>query len=157
MHPLAKKNHYQRLNVAFDAPLAQITQAYREIAAVYHPDSGLYSDKENALSDQHLEIFKLITESYNTLRDEKKRVAYDLTLPPEYKKDSWTDLSKTKKSPSKNAEETTPKGKPIKTNMDLSQLNKTVSQGFRFQQQAQPTQPEPASFIANLKNLFAKK
>lgn len=50
MHPIAKKNHYQRLNVAFDAPLAQITQAYREIAAVYHPDSGLYSERKKTHS-----------------------------------------------------------------------------------------------------------
>jgi len=114
MHKISKKNHYERLSVPRDASSSLIAKAYREIAAVYHPDSGLYAeDNGQKLSDSHLEIFKLITESYNVLRDEDRRRAYDKSLPKDYKDDTWTDLSKSTSAQNNAQKNTRKSGKLI--------------------------------------------
>lgn len=82
------KNYYEILGVAKDASKEEIRLAYKDIARVFHPDSNFYDEiLEFSPSDTHLATFKLLTEAYNTLVNEKKRAEYDRSLPPELR--SW--------------------------------------------------------------------
>ena len=74
-------NYYERLNIPHDATQEQLRRAYRELAAVYHPDSNLYNETiPNALKSEHLLIFKLATEAYNVLSNPKRRADFDKSL-----------------------------------------------------------------------------
>ncbi|KAJ2920219.1 hypothetical protein MD484_g88, partial [Candolleomyces efflorescens] len=66
---LAPKNPYDTLGVKKDASAADIKKAYFSLARKYHPDTN--PDK-NAR-----EKFVEIQEAYDTLKDDKKRQAYD--------------------------------------------------------------------------------
>ncbi len=80
-----KRNYYERLGVARTATLAEIKEAYREIARVYHPDSNYFGEiLEYALSDKDDKIFQLVTAAYDTLIKEDKRKEYDRTLPGDF-------------------------------------------------------------------------
>lgn len=63
------KDYYKTLGVLQDASLADIKQAYRQLAHKYHPDKNKAS---NAAA-----IFIEITEAYEILRDDQRRAAYD--------------------------------------------------------------------------------
>ncbi len=63
------KDYYEALGVARDASTADIKKAYRKLAQKHHPDVSKESGAE--------EKFKEIAEAYATLKDEKKRAAYD--------------------------------------------------------------------------------
>ncbi|KAF9036501.1 DnaJ protein [Hymenopellis radicata] len=65
----ASKDPYKTLGVAKDASQADVKKAYFALARKYHPDTN--SDK-NA-RDKFVEI----QEAYDTLKDEKKRAAFD--------------------------------------------------------------------------------
>lgn len=78
----SEKNYYELLGVSFDAPLAAIKEAYREIARVYHPDSNFYDEiLTEEQSRQAVEAFQRITEAYHTLSDPERRAKYDDILP----------------------------------------------------------------------------
>jgi curved DNA-binding protein CbpA len=81
---LLEQNHYERLGLEENASLDEIRQAYRERAAVCHPDVRHFansSDAENIEVIRTYEtMFKLISDAYLTLKDEKKRKAYDSSL-----------------------------------------------------------------------------
>jgi len=80
-----KRNYYERLGVARTATLAEIKEAYREIARVYHPDSNFFGDiLEYKLDEKDDKIFQLVTAAYDTLIKEDKRKEYDLTLPNDF-------------------------------------------------------------------------
>ena len=66
----AKRDYYEILGVSKTATLDEIKKAYRKLALKYHPDKtkGNKEDEEK---------FKEATESYEVLRDEKKRKLYD--------------------------------------------------------------------------------
>jgi len=67
---MAKKDYYETLGVARNAPEAEIKKAYRRLAMKYHPDRnpGDKSAEEN---------FKQAKEAYEILSDQQKRSAYD--------------------------------------------------------------------------------
>lgn len=69
-------NHYQRLDIQQNASSDEIKSAYYSLSKRYHPDI-VGNDPQHA-SDN----FRLITESYDTLIDPKRRAIYDSTLIP---------------------------------------------------------------------------
>lgn len=92
MKNLEDKTYYEILRVERDASVEAIKAAYHEIAKVYHPDSNFYDE---IISEQHsndsVEVFKLITDAYNTLINPERRAEYDQLLPPEFT--DWDDTS----------------------------------------------------------------
>jgi len=64
-------NYYELLQVDRDAHVTIIRYAYRFLAAMYHPDNA-----ETGNADK----FRTISEAWNTLSDEGKRAAYDMSL-----------------------------------------------------------------------------
>lgn len=63
--------HYQRLNVEQGADSSEIKSAYYALSKIYHPDVvGSYA----------ADNFRLITESYDTLTDPKRRAQYDAEI-----------------------------------------------------------------------------
>ncbi len=77
---LKNRDFYSRLLLSHHASDREIKKAYRDIAKVYHPDTLLYGNARDDLSERHYEIFKLLTEAYNTLSNADKRRAYDRLL-----------------------------------------------------------------------------
>jgi curved DNA-binding protein len=63
------KDYYKVLGVARGASDADIKKAYRRLARKYHPDVSSEKDAEAQ--------FKEIAEAYETLKDPRKRAAYD--------------------------------------------------------------------------------
>lgn len=68
---LESKDYYDVLGVARDASKKDITAAYRALSLKHHPD------KNPDNYEQAEENFKNISEAYETLKDPKKREAYD--------------------------------------------------------------------------------
>ncbi len=66
----AKKDYYETLGVARNAPEAEIKKAYRRLAMKYHPDRN--PDDKGAEAK-----FKEAKEAYEVLSDQQKRSAYD--------------------------------------------------------------------------------
>ncbi|MBQ1949593.1 MAG: DnaJ domain-containing protein [Treponema sp.] len=64
------KDYYEILGVQRGASSEEIKKAYRNLAFKYHPD-------RNPGNAEAEEKFKLISEAYNILGDEKKRAEYD--------------------------------------------------------------------------------
>lgn len=90
------KNYYELLGVPEDAPTQLIRETYRELARVYHPDSNYYSDiAPTRLTDEQIELFKIITAAYQTLVDPQRRKEYDELLKPivSEKIKKWEDSS----------------------------------------------------------------
>lgn len=73
---MRKKTYYETLGVATTATAQQIKRRYRQLVRQHHPDVA--QDKEAAKA-----AFIEITEAYNTLLDENKRLIYDATLEVE--------------------------------------------------------------------------
>lgn len=63
------KDYYKILQVSRDAPIAEIKKSYKRLAMIYHPDRN----KDEQASNH----FILITEAYEILSDEDKRLTYD--------------------------------------------------------------------------------
>ena len=62
-------DHYTALGLASDASLADIKKAFRQKAALYHPDRN---DAPDAAAR-----FTAVQEAYEVLSDDRKREAYD--------------------------------------------------------------------------------
>ncbi len=67
---MTKKDYYETLGVARNAPEAEIKKAYRRLAMKYHPDRN--PDDKSAEAK-----FKEAKEAYEVLSDAQKRTAYD--------------------------------------------------------------------------------
>jgi molecular chaperone DnaJ len=67
---MAKRDYYEILGVAKNAPQDEIKSSYRKLAMKYHPD-------RNPGDKSAEEKFKEVKEAYEMLSDEKKRAAYD--------------------------------------------------------------------------------
>lgn len=70
---VAKKNHYEVLELGKDAELIDIKKAYRRLALKHHPD-------RNNGSPESTEKFKDISEAYTVLSDTVRRRDYDVSL-----------------------------------------------------------------------------
>lgn len=72
--PAEQMSHYQRLNIEQDADPDTIKSAYYSLSKVYHPDIVGNDDAEA------VDNFRLITESYDTLKDAQLKAEYDHQL-----------------------------------------------------------------------------
>jgi molecular chaperone DnaJ len=86
------KDYYKILNVPFGCSDEDIKKSYRKLALKYHPDKN-NGDKESE------EMFKLISEAYETLSNENKRIIYDY---------DYNNNFKTNNNPKKEKEPITP-------------------------------------------------
>jgi DnaJ-class molecular chaperone len=82
------KDHYASLGVSSAASLADIKKAFRQQAALHHPDRN--SDPDAPAR------FRAVQEAYDVLSDEAKRQAYDdnrkrnlLDSPIDTARDIW--------------------------------------------------------------------
>lgn len=64
-----KRDYYEVLGVAKDAPDEEIKKAYRKLARQYHPDVNKAADAETK--------FKEVKEAYDVLSDDQQRARYD--------------------------------------------------------------------------------
>ena len=62
-------DHYTALGLTSAASLADIKKAFRQKAALYHPDRNSAADAAAR--------FRAVQEAYEVLSDEPKRLAYD--------------------------------------------------------------------------------
>ncbi|NET55134.1 MAG: DnaJ domain-containing protein [Symploca sp. SIO2E6] len=69
---MPNSNHYDTLNVSRSATLAEIKQAYRHLAKLFHPDSK----RETADSEKIIQV----NAAYEVLRDAQRRQSYDRQL-----------------------------------------------------------------------------
>ena len=70
------KNYYEILGVAITATQDEIKKIYRKLAMQFHPDKN---PGDKAAEEQ----FKRTTEAYETLSNNEKRAAYDMSLEEE--------------------------------------------------------------------------
>ena len=84
------KDHYLALGITSGATLAEIKKAFRQQAAIHHPD-------RNAAPDAAAR-FRAGQEAYETLGDDAKREAYDnnrkrnlLDSPIDTAREIWSD------------------------------------------------------------------
>ncbi|MEN9374545.1 MAG: hypothetical protein RIR79_2097 [Pseudomonadota bacterium] len=82
------KNHYDNLGIRSSANLAEIKKAFRQKAALYHPDRN-----PDPLAPA---LFRAVQEAYDVLSDETQRQAYDdnrrrglLDNPQETAREIW--------------------------------------------------------------------
>lgn len=78
--------YYNLLNLPFDATEEEIRAAYFKAARKYHPDASI-----GAVDGK---IFISIQKAYEVLSDEKRRKAYDKTVPKQVKEKSSVNLEK---------------------------------------------------------------
>jgi curved DNA-binding protein CbpA len=69
------RDHYQLLGVARVALPAEITQAWRRLARVEHPDR-----RPGQAGDEAAARFRALAEAYQVLSDPARRAAYDRAL-----------------------------------------------------------------------------
>ncbi|MGB4060486.1 MAG: DnaJ domain-containing protein [Burkholderiaceae bacterium] len=86
-------DHYAALGLGSDASLADIKKAFRQKAALFHPDRNTAADASAR--------FREVQEAYDVLADPTKRQAYDdnrrrnlLDDPLETAKDIWHNYIK---------------------------------------------------------------
>jgi len=86
-------DHYAALGLGSDASLADIKKAFRQKAALFHPDRNTAADASAR--------FREVQEAYDVLADHTKRQAYDdnrrrnlLDDPLETAKDIWHNYIK---------------------------------------------------------------
>jgi curved DNA-binding protein CbpA len=72
------QSHYEVLDVAPDAPMSELKNAYYNLARKYHPDR--FRHAESSLIARIESAFARITQAYDTLRDPGLRSSYDSKL-----------------------------------------------------------------------------
>ncbi len=87
-------DHYAALGLGSDASLADIKKAFRQRAALFHPDRNTAADAAAR--------FRQVQEAYDVLSDPTRRQAYDdnrrrnlLDDPQEIARDIWQSYIKT--------------------------------------------------------------
>ncbi len=72
------KNYYEILGINQDATRDEIAKTYRDLCRIYHPDSNYYADIiDDPPNEEHMAIFRMITDAYNVLIDEEARAKYN--------------------------------------------------------------------------------
>ena len=74
-------DHYRLLDLPRDATTDEIKKAYYRLAPKFHPDK-YYGKRLGPFKTKIEKIFASLTRAHDTLRYEKRRTAYDATLPP---------------------------------------------------------------------------
>ncbi|MEZ4442579.1 MAG: DnaJ domain-containing protein [Polyangiaceae bacterium] len=74
-------DHYRLLDLPRDATTDEIKKAYYRLAPKFHPDK-YYGKRLGPFKTKIETIFASLTRAHDTLRYEKRRTAYDATLPP---------------------------------------------------------------------------
>jgi len=74
-------DHYELLGLWRDATKDEVKKAYYKLAPRFHPDK-YYGRELGHYKSLVAEIFDRLTAAHDTLRYNKKRVAYDASLPP---------------------------------------------------------------------------
>lgn len=72
-------NHYEVLRVGQQATQEEITESYRLLAQMYHPDRFAGNERKCREANG---MMRELNEAYQTLRDPVRRQAYDQTLKP---------------------------------------------------------------------------
>jgi DnaJ-class molecular chaperone len=87
-------DHYATLGLRSDAKLADIKKAFRQLAALHHPDRNP--------APEAAERFRAVQTAYEVLADDDKRQAYDenrrrnlLDDPAQTARDIWNSYFKT--------------------------------------------------------------
>ena len=87
------KDHYATLGLASDATLADVKKAFRQKAALHHPDRNTAAEAPAR--------FRAVQEAYEVLSDTDKRQAYDdnrrrslLDNPIETAREIWKNYFK---------------------------------------------------------------
>ncbi len=75
--------YYQLLQVPADADVALIKSSYRDLAKFWHPDRNT--------TDGALEVFQKLSEAWEVLEDDERRLQYDL-LSLVYREDNYPDI-----------------------------------------------------------------
>lgn len=70
-------DYYRVLGLRRDASKEEIKAAFRKLALEFHPDR--HSKSSKAVQDDALRRFKVVSEAYDVLSDDKKRAAYSKT------------------------------------------------------------------------------
>lgn len=73
------KNYYEALRIGQQATQEEITESYRLLAQMYHPDR--FAGNERKCREAN-EMMRELNEAYQVLRDPVRRQAYDQTLRP---------------------------------------------------------------------------
>ncbi|MHB8417893.1 MAG: DUF4388 domain-containing protein [Myxococcales bacterium] len=76
---LRRKNHFEILGVAKDAPPHELRRAYLALAKEYHPDKH-YSSASAEVRELAAEIYHLVSIAYETLTDPEERRHYETEL-----------------------------------------------------------------------------
>jgi curved DNA-binding protein CbpA len=93
----SEQDHYEVLRIAPDASAAEIKEAYRKLAFLYHPD-------RNEAGQDASKKMKEINEAYDILSDPIKRREYDIPRGyrgrvPKFEKGSKVKVSSSSASP----------------------------------------------------------
>lgn len=73
---LRSADYFALLGVPRDADLSAVRNAYFTLAKILHPDA-LARQQIQGLEREAIEVFKTLTEAYNTLTDRRKRAEYE--------------------------------------------------------------------------------
>ena len=76
---LRRKNHFEILGVARDAPPHELRRAYLALAKEYHPDKH-YSSASAEVRELAAEIYHLVSIAYETLTEPEERRRYEESL-----------------------------------------------------------------------------
>ena len=149
-------DYFQILNVAQTSPGAQIKVSYYQLARALHPDKFFHLDDES-LKEAVTKIYKRVTESYMTLKDEPKRLKYlrDINGPDRasklrFSEESEAEQKEQQKAATKVAK--TPKGEQMYNTAVVDLQNGRLDAAYKALQSA--TLFEPAN--AELKRLLAE-
>jgi curved DNA-binding protein CbpA len=74
-----KKNYYEMLGLTPEVPQPEIKRAYRKLVKSHHPDVA-YEKQSQRQRNRANEAMQRLNEAYETLKDRKRRAAYDFSI-----------------------------------------------------------------------------
>lgn len=128
----AAVTHYESLNVAHDAPLADIKTAYFKLAKNFHPDK-YHQESDLNLQQRIQHAFTEIAKAYETLKTEESRQVYDFKLRKYLEELGATQKPAQKEEPLS----------PAKTQSNEEKAKEEFDRGFNFLMNQDYTQAMP--------------